>query len=223
MGKKLSHLFDRAQTAAGDAYRGTLREYQFARAVEYYNLSQGDYVNAQVTRDHIKGSLRPRLDINNYSGPEVRADTLWQSAAADVGEATFDGFSSLGIGSAGAAAAFAGQGFGGRKLGEDEKVAIFESSQGSGTYKTWESGERGGISAQSLDVAGTPEQAYTDAFGRDPKPGEPYWETTGGSIASARRFAYNDAIGSPGHVGIFGDRWDPPKWFTRIWEMKVFK
>jgi len=116
----------------------------------------------------------------------------------------------------------AAEGFGlGRKLDLDEKVVIFESTPGSGKFKTF---EEGGISAQSLDVTGAPEKALEEAFQgrRGPRPNEPYWETTGGQIAATGRFGYLDAAGSRGHVSIWGGRFQDAAEFVKIWSQKFF-
>ncbi len=199
---------------AGNDYAGHLSEYYAHQAVQSLELSRGNFVNAELSGIHAENSLM-RAKINGLEGLDVALDTAVRQGG-DLGESSFGW-----VNGGGAIAASSGFGLG-RKLRVNEKVVVFESSQGSGTFKTWEAGERGGISAQSINVVGTPEQGYLDAFGRNPRPGEPYWETTGEQIATARRFAYHDEAGSPGHVGIYGGKWTPKKWFTSIWTKKEF-
>ncbi len=110
-------------------------------------------------------------------------------------------------------------GFGGGLLAGDEPIVVFESRPGSGRIKTYD-GE--GQSAQSLTVAGSPDAAYQSAFGRSPKAGEPYWQTTADQIASTGRFAYLDAKGSAGHVSIYGGRFGDPMQFIKIWIQRTF-
>ena len=110
-------------------------------------------------------------------------------------------------------------GFGGAMLAADENIVVFESHPGSGRIKTY---DPEGQSAQSLTVAGSPEQAYRSAFGRSPKPGEPYWQTTARQLESTGRFAYLDAVGSPGHVSIYGGYYRDPIEFIKIWTRMAF-
>jgi hypothetical protein len=207
----------------GEAYAGWL--VNFIGWVEQGQAETGGMLDWGLAQQAAAFELSTFL----MKDPEMLDELLWQEVAQGAsmtGAVIASGNAEvMAAGSVGAVIRAVKSRFGlGRKLGENERVVIFESSQGSGTFKTWESGERGGISAQSLDVVGTPEQAYRGAFkNRDPATGEPYWETTGGLIASSRRFAYHDAEGSPGHVGIYGGRWTPAKWFTRIWTRKEFK
>ena len=114
-----------------------------------------------------------------------------------------------------------GSGLGGRSLRPNERIVIFESGPGSGKFRTY---DPEGNSAQSLDVAGSPQQALRDAFDRQPRLGERYWETTGGQIAATGRYAYNDAAGSAGHVSVYGGNpaYMDPIEFIKIWTQKFF-
>jgi hypothetical protein len=112
-------------------------------------------------------------------------------------------------------------GFGGQFLDPEAPIVIFESSRGSGKIKTF---DPLGNSAQSVNVAGSPEAAYQAAFTRAPKPGEPYWQTTAGQIGATGRYPYLDAEGSAGHVSIYGGdpRFKGPGEFLSIWTKKFF-
>jgi hypothetical protein len=110
-------------------------------------------------------------------------------------------------------------GYGGDFLKPDDKIAIFASQKGAASFKTFDAL---GNSAQSLGVAGSPEQAFSSAFSRSPQPGEPYWTTTTGQIGATGRFPYLDAEGSAGHVSIYGGEFLDEGEFTKIWEPHIF-
>ena len=110
----------------------------------------------------------------------------------------------------------------GRRVNPNERVIIFESQRGSGEFNKF---DPAGLSAQSLDVARTPEQAIQNAFSRLPKPNEPYWVTTGQQIADARRFAYFDyglTSDTPGHISIYGGEEHDALEFIKIWIEHTF-
>ncbi len=156
----------------------------------------------------------------SFAGGEL--PQLWTNSQAPLVAGAI--FAGVGIGGAnwgGLKREMAGKptGFGGGMLAADEKVVVFESTRGSGKIKTYDSE---GQSAQSLAVAGSPEQAYQGAFGRSPSPGEPYWETTAGQIVATGRFAYLDAAGSSGHVSIYGGYYRNPIEFNKIWTKHLF-
>ena len=109
-------------------------------------------------------------------------------------------------------------GFGGRFLSPDDEIAIFESHPGSGKFKTF---DPDGLSAQSLEIAGSPEDALEAAFSRKPSPGEPYWTTTAGKIFRTGRAAYLDGNGSPGHVSIYGGEHNQGE-FLKIFTQNFF-
>lgn len=112
-------------------------------------------------------------------------------------------------------------GYGGLFLAPDDEIAIFARQRGADTFRTFD--EMGNL-AQSLRINGSPENAFYSAFGRQPSPGEPYWITIAGKIGAAGRYPYLDAVGSPGHISIYGG--DPgfrePGEFIKIWKSFTF-
>ena len=152
---------------------------------------------------------------SNLGGVVLDSATTNGAIASSLAE--YGGKAAFGIYAAGVVGRWVG--FGGGVLAEDEQIVVFESARGSGRIKTH---DPEGQSAQSLAVAGSPEQAYRDAFGRHPGPGEPYWQTTAGQIAATGRFAYLDAAGSPGHVSIYGGSYQNPIEFIKIWTRRIF-
>ncbi|RLD03180.1 MAG: hypothetical protein DRI56_12915, partial [Chloroflexota bacterium] len=114
------------------------------------------------------------------------------------------------------------RGYGGQFLRPEDEVVMFESQRGSGSLKVY---DPNGNSAQSLRIAGTPENAHYAAFDRPPNSGDPYWITSAEEIGATRRFPYLDSAGSPGHVSIYGGN---PKYmdlleWSKIWTKHIFK
>jgi len=118
------------------------------------------------------------------------------------------------------------QGFNfGGKLRSDERIVIFPRGRNQLEFMSF---DPSGVSAQSLDEATSAQNAYFNAFSCQPLSGENCWETTGGQIASVRRFAHFDygvISETQGHVSIYGGNprfYLDPVEFIRIWTQNTF-
>jgi hypothetical protein len=197
-------------------FNGWLHERDTVWATLLYAKQQGMPEAVLSDKAALLAARQTALLNNGYGGNEIAQQSIFESSAADVGSGVLGAVTGMmTIGSV------AGRpvGLGGGVLAEDEEIVVFESARGSGKIKIH---DPEGQSAQSLAVAGSPEQAYQGAFGRSPSSGEPYWQTTAGQIASTGRFAYLDAAGSPGHVSIYGGSNRNPIEFIKIWTRRIF-
>jgi RHS repeat-associated protein len=195
-----------------------------------YQEYQGGERNLFKLASHASGVTRKLLDIGEEVG-SINSDMSIVFSNKPLSERILPA-ERIGIKSTLAAATIVGgiqaakalvgapmsEGFGGKFLNSSGEIAIFESKPGSGTIKTY---DPLGNSAQSLSVAGSPQDAFEAAFGRTPNSGEPYWTTTAGKIGETGRFPYLDGSGSPGHVSIYGGRFNGGE-FLKIFTKFLF-